>query len=82
MDEVALNDFIKAFDFEAVLPKPVAEQAEALTAVLTDAFAKFVPVKNVIIRSNDQPWVNSYTRLCSGKRIEITSFSKKLTVNF
>ena len=32
--------------------------------------------------SNDQPWVNSYTRLCSRKRIEITSFSKKLTVNF
>ena len=82
MDEAALIDYIKAFDFETILSKPVEDQAEALTSVLTDAFAKFVPVKNVIIRSKDQPWVNSYTRLLLRKKIEITSFLRKSIVNF
>ena len=75
-------NYIKAFDFENVLSKPVVDQAEALTAVLTDAFAKFFPVKNVIIRSNDQPWVNSYTRLLLRKKNRNYQLFKKINSKF
>ena len=82
MDEAALIDYIKAFDFETILSKPVEDQAEALTSVLTDAFAKFVPVKNVIIRSKDQPWVNSYTRLLLRKKNRNYQLFKKINSKF
>ena len=59
-DENGLINFIKSFNFEeAVFSKSIADQAEAMTTVLADAFAKFIPVKNVTVRANDQPWVNS-----------------------
>ena len=82
VDEVALIDHIKAFNFEAILSKPVVEQAEALTALLTDAFVKFVPVKNVVTRSNDQPWVNSYTRLLLRKKNRNYQLFKKINTKF
>ena len=64
LDENALLQFIKSYDFEtAVFSKPVTEQAEAMTNILTTAFQQFVPSKTIVIRVSDQPWVNSYTRL-------------------
>ena len=82
VDEVALINYVKAFDFEKILSKPVEEQAEAITAVLTDAFSQFVPVKNVIIRSNDQPWVNSYTRLLLRKKNRNYQLFKKINSKY
>ena len=64
MDETALLQYIKNYDFEnAVFSKPVTEQAEAMTKVLTTAFQQFVPSKTIVVRVSDQPWVKSYTRL-------------------
>ena len=69
LNEGELIEYIKSFDFQsAVLSKPISEQAEAITKVLVEAFAKFVPVKTVVLRPNDQPWVNSYTRLLLRKK--------------
>ena len=79
MNENALIEHIKGIDFDAkVFSKPVLEQAEAMTDVLTSAFNTFVAVKSVTIRSNDQPWVNSYTRLLQRKKNRNYQFYKKV----
>ena len=64
IDEGALLQYIKNINFDVqVFSRPVTQQAEAITEVLTEAFHKFVPCKTVVARNSDQPWVNSYTRL-------------------
>ena len=68
-DVNGLISYIKQFDFNsAVFSHPTVAQAELYSKVLTDAFTLFVPCKTVIIRSNDQPWSNSYTRLLLRKK--------------
>ena len=63
-DIIGLIKYIKEFDFNTNLfSYPIEAQTELYSKVLTDAFAQFVPCKTVNIRQNDQPWVNSYTRL-------------------
>ena len=69
LDENALINYIKNIDYDTlVFSRPVTEQAEAMTNLLVSAFHNFVPTKKVIIRPNDQPWVNSYTRLLLRKK--------------
>ena len=69
IDEIGLRNFIKNYDFQTnVFDKPVIQQAEAMTRILTSAQNKFVPVKTIVIKPNDQPWVNSYTRLLMRKK--------------
>ena len=53
---------------KTVFSKPVTQQAEALTDILTSEFQKFVPTKKIVIRVSNQPWVNSYTRLLLHKK--------------
>jgi len=53
-----------------------------MTTVLADAFAKFIPVKNVMIRANDQPWVNSYTRLLLRKKNRNYQLFKKINSKY
>ena len=79
LDENALLQFIKSYDFgTAVFSKPVTEQAEAMTNILTTAFQQFVPSKTIVIRVSDQPWVNSYTRLLLRKKNRNYQFFKKV----
>ena len=64
-----LTEYITQFDFDNIIIQyPTIRQAELFTNVLADAFAKFIPSKTVSIRSCDQPWSNSYTRLLIRKK--------------
>ena len=56
IDEVGLREFIKQYDFQTnVFDKPVTQQAEAMSNILSSAQNKFVPVKTICIKPNDQP---------------------------
>ena len=78
IDRAALLQYIKNLNFDIqVLSKPVTQQAEAITEVLTEAFRLFVLCKTVVIRPSDQPWVNSYTRLLLRKKNCNYQFYKK-----
>ena len=68
-DEEGLIKFLKTFDFQsAVFSKPIINQAEAFSNILSEAVAKFVPTKEIIIKPTDQPWTNSYTKLLIRKK--------------
>ena len=72
-------NYIKQFDFEqAVFRHGTIAQAELYTKVLTDAFTQFIPCKTVPVRTNDQPWSNSYTRLLLRKKNRNYQFYKKI----
>ena len=63
-DEKGLLKYISEYNYTStVFSKPVAEQAEALSNMLIEARNMFIPVKEITIRPNDQPWSNTYTRL-------------------
>ena len=69
IDEIGLRNYIKSFDFDLhVFSKPVQQQAEAISDILISAQKQFVPMKEITIKTNDQPWVNSYTRLLMRKK--------------
>ena len=79
MDENGLINHIKGFDFEAkVFSKPLNEQADIYSNIIREAIAKFIPMRKVTIRSSDQPWVNSYTRLLLRKKNRNYNIYKKL----
>ena len=83
IDEAALLQYIKNVNYDVqVLSKPVTQQAEAITEVLTEAFRLFVPCKTVVIRPSDQPWVNSYTRLLLRKKNRNYQFYKKVNSHY
>ena len=64
-----LTNHFKYFDFDtAVFSHPTVTQAELFDKILIDAFSQYVPCKTVIIRPNDQPWSNTYTRLLLRKK--------------
>ena len=78
MDENGLINYIKDFDFEAaVFSKPLIEQADTYTNIIKEAINKFIPTKKICIRSCDQPWVNSYTRLLLRKKNRNYNIYKK-----
>jgi hypothetical protein len=82
-DVNGLINHIKHFDFEtAVFHHPKTEQAQLYSKVFTDAFALFVPCKTVIIRTNDQPWTNTYTRLLLRKKNRHYRFYKKVNSEY
>ena len=63
-DEKGLLNFISEYNYiSTVFSKAVAEQAEALSNILIEARNMFIPVKEISIHPNDQPWSNTYTRL-------------------
>ena len=79
IDEEGLINFIKSYNFDSVVfSKPVIEQAEAFTNILSDAISNFVPTKKVVVRESDQPWVNSYTRLLLRKKNRNYQFYKRI----
>ena len=79
MDEKGLLNFIKNYNFEStVFTKPVIEQASAFTNVLSEAISNFIPLKKVVIRECDQPWVNSYTRLLLRRKNRNYQFYKRI----
>ena len=82
-DEKGLVDFIKNYDYNsAIFSRPVIEQAEAFTNVLTEAFTKFVPTKKVTVRIHDQPWCNSYTRLLLRRKNRNYQLFKKVNSEY
>ena len=83
IDEIGLRDFIKKYDFQTnVFDKPIIQQAEAMSNILISAQNKFVPVKIIVIKPNDQPWVNSYTRLLMRKKNRNYHIFKKVNSAF
>ena len=77
-----LIQYITQFDFNpAVFSNPTLAQAELYSNVLTNAFPLCVPCKTVIIRTNDQPWSNSYTRLLL-RRKNIIQFYKRTASDY
>ena len=63
-DFKGLLNHIKQMNYEeCIFNQPIISQPEAITKVLTDAFSLFVPQKPFLLRVEDQPWCNSYTRL-------------------
>ena len=69
VDEIGLREYIKNVDFDnLVFSKPVKQQADEITKILQLAVEKFVPIKQIVIKQNDQPWLNSYTRLLLRKK--------------
>ena len=77
-DIAGLCQYIKEYDFEnLVFSSPVLKQTELYTNVLIDAFSKFVPSKNVIIRPFDAPWCTKFTRLLLRKKNRNYLFYKK-----
>jgi hypothetical protein len=79
MDEKGLINFIKTYDFQSnVFSKPTLEQAPAFSEVIVKAIKTFIPTKKITIRSTDQPWVNSYTRLLIRKKNRNYHIFKKI----
>ena len=82
-DVNGLINYIKHFDFKtAVFHHPKTEQAQLYSKVLTDAFSLFFPCKTVTIRSNDQPWTNTYTRMLIRKKNRHYRFYKKVNSEY
>jgi len=68
-DIQGLVQYIKTFDFQQhVFTKEILQQTEAFSNVLIEAFEKFVPKRTVLIKPQDQPWCNKYTRLLLRKK--------------
>ena len=69
LNELELIKYIKNYDFQTnIFTKPLSEQPQLFTDVLTHAFSMFVPSKQVTIRPNVPAWTNSYTRLLQRKK--------------
>ena len=82
-DVEGLINYIKQFDFEnTVFNHPTISQPEIYCDVLKQAFAKFVPNKSVLIRSTDQAWCNTFTRLLLRKKNRNYQLSKKCELDY
>ena len=82
-DVNGLIQYIKDFDFNtAVFSHPTVAQAELYSNILMNAFSLFVPCKTVLIRTNDQPWSNSYTQLLLGRKKRNYQFYKKAAADY
>ena len=78
-----LLNYFKTFDFETnVFSKPIIEQTDVYSNILTDAFTKFVPCKSVTIRPTDQAWCNAYTRLLLRKKNRNYLLYKKCNLRY
>ena len=83
VDQDGLCKFINSVDFNnIVFSKPLSQQAELFTDILTTAFSKFVPCKTVVFRPRDQPWTNTYTRLLLRKKNRNYQLFKQANSNY
>ena len=68
-DQTGLLNYIKSFNFDSqVFNLDVQSQTEKYSHVLTEALSKFVPRKTIKIRSIDEAWTNTFTRLLLRKK--------------
>ena len=82
-DEAGLIDYINFFNFDnTVFNQPATKQAEIFTNILQDAFAQFVPSKQVLVRPSDQSWCNRLTRLLLRKKNRNYNFYKKCELDY
>ena len=73
-----LHKHINQIDFQTlVFSKPISDQAECFTNILTDLFKQYVPTNTITTRPNDQPWTNTYTRLLLRKKNQNYQLYKK-----
>ena len=83
VDEDGLRNYINNFNFEtSVFCHPVEYQAEHFTEILHNAFSLFVPTKTVVVRSTEQPWCNTFTRLLLRKKNRNYQFYKKINCQY
>ena len=79
IDEPGLVSYIKNIDYDnLVFTKPVSDQAQIMTDILTEAFSKFVPSKSVVISPSCQPWSSAFTNLLLRKKNRNYKLFKKL----
>ena len=79
IDEPGLISYIKNIDYDSlVFTKPLQDQAQIMTDILTQAFSLFVPSKTIVISPSCQPWSNTYTRLLLRKKNRNYKLFKKL----
>ena len=82
-DVQGLINHVKQLNFDtAVFSHPTEVQADIYSNLLIDAFNIFVPSKTIIIRPNDQPWSNTYTRLLLRKKNRNYQFYKKINADY
>ena len=82
IDDLGVRQFIKSYKFQSnVFSKPVLQQAEAMSSHLTATQNKFVQVKQILVRSTDQPWMNSYIRLLLRKKNRNYRIFKKVNLD-
>ena len=78
-----LIKYIKNYDFEnKVFSHPITDQTDIYTEVLKEGFNQFIPVKTIIIRPQDAPWFNSYTRLLLRKKNRNYQIYKKYETDY
>ena len=83
VDEVGLRNYINTFNFDtSVFCHPVEYQAEHFTEILQNAFSLYVPTKTVVVRSTEQPWCNTFTRLLLRKKNRNYQFYKKVNSQY
>ena len=83
IDETGLINFIKPFDFETtVFTKPVCQQADCMTKILTECFSKFVPSKQVTVRPQALAWSNTYTCLLQRRKNRNYTFYKQARTKY
>ena len=69
LNEEELIKYIKNLNFhDLILSHPIKDQPQLMTSLLTQAFNKFVPSKEILIRPNAPAWTNTYTRLLQRRK--------------
>ena len=82
-DEKGLLKYLNDFNFHTeVLSKPVNEQAEVFSEILIKAREKYIPTKQIIIRPQDQPWTNRFTRLLLRRKNRNYLIFKKASLKY
>ena len=82
INEEELIKYIKNLNFnDLVLSHSLEDQPQLITSLLTQAFSKFFPSKEVLIRPNVPAWTNTYTRLLQRRKNRNYILYKKLFLN-
>ena len=69
VQEKELINYIKSLDFDTLIfSKPVEDQANIMTNILTVAFQNVVPSKEVKVRPLAPAWTNTYTQLLQRRK--------------
>ena len=71
------RDLLTDIDWTALLTHPLDTAVDLFSSTLLDIAKKCMPVKNVLIRPNDAPWLNDEIRLLIAERKKLHSVAKQ-----